>query len=197
MHLAESSSKGGKAKRRDRKRFVNERRVEPCPSQQPRKYKGGRSKKHKKDLSKIKCFRCKKLGHYTRSCGNGDAKVTCENFSNICVSSSIFLTESDAQWIIDSGATDHVAKDRRSYVEYRRILTGTKWIYLCNNTRAEVKGVGTCKLVLDNGRTLLLHDVLFTPDIHAGTSYRWLYLWGWATCGGSMILLWICILMTL
>ena len=165
VHLAESSSKGGKAKRKERKRFVNERRAEPGPSQQPKKHKGGKSKKHKKDLSKIKCFRCNKLGHYARSCGNGDAKVTCKNLSNICVSSSIFLTESNAQWIIDSGATDHVAKDRGSYVEYRRIPTGTKWIYVGNNTRAEVKGIGTCKLVLDNGHTLLLHDVLFAPDI--------------------------------
>ena len=31
VHLAETSSKGGKPKRRDMKRFVNERRVEPCP----------------------------------------------------------------------------------------------------------------------------------------------------------------------
>ena len=50
-------------------------------------------------------------------------------------------------------------------MEYRRIPTGTKWIYVGNNTRVEVKGVGTCKLVLDNDRTLLLHDVLFEPDI--------------------------------
>ena len=50
------------------------------------------------------------MGHYTHSCGNGDAKVTCKNLSNICFSSSIFLTESNAQWIIDLVATDHVAK---------------------------------------------------------------------------------------
>ena len=34
-----------------------------------------------------------------------------------------------------------------------------------NNSRVEVKGVGTCKLSMRGGRTLILHDVLFAPDI--------------------------------
>ena len=46
--------------------------------------------------------------------------------------------------------------------EFRRVRSG---FMVGNNTREEVKGVGTCKLVLDNDRTLFLHDVLFAPDI--------------------------------
>ena len=34
-----------------------------------------------------------------------------------------------------------------------------------NNSRIEVKGVGTCKLSMRGGRTLILHDVLFAPNI--------------------------------
>ena len=34
-----------------------------------------------------------------------------------------------------------------------------------NNTKIEVKGIGTCKLVFRDGRTLLLHDVLYVPSI--------------------------------
>ena len=50
-------------------------------------------------------------------------------------------------------------------MEYRRISQGSRWIYVGNNSRVEVKGIGTCKLVLYRGQVLYLHDVLFAPDI--------------------------------
>jgi len=34
-----------------------------------------------------------------------------------------------------------------------------------NNTKVAVKRIGTCKLVLHGGRELILHDVLFAPEI--------------------------------
>ncbi|KAF8031044.1 hypothetical protein BT93_D0278 [Corymbia citriodora subsp. variegata] len=40
-----------------------------------------------------------------------------------------------------------------------------KWIYVGNNSRAEVKGIGTCQLNMRGGRTLFLHDVLYAPKI--------------------------------
>ncbi|XP_022853910.1 uncharacterized protein LOC111375338 [Olea europaea var. sylvestris] len=83
----------------------------------------------------------------------------------VYVSSTIMLTESYPMWIAESGATDHVTRDQEAFVEFRRIPTGTKWIYVDNDDRVEVKGIGTCKLHLRSGRTILLHDVLFAPGI--------------------------------
>ncbi len=40
------------------------------------------------------------------------------------------------------------------------------WIYVGNSFKVEVKGIGTCKLVMRKGHTLLLHDVLFAVEIH-------------------------------
>ena len=42
----------------------------------------------------------------------------------------------------------------------------TKWIYVGNNSKVEVKGIGTCKLVMRSDQTLFLHDVLFAHNIH-------------------------------
>ena len=68
-------------------------------------------------------------------------------------------------WIVDLGATDHVAHDQAGYVEYCRISTGARWIYVGDNNKVGVKGIGTCKLSLRGGQTLYLHDVLYAPDI--------------------------------
>ena len=76
------------------------------------------------------------------------------------------LTEAHPIWTVDSGAaTHHVARDRSEFVEFHRIPSGSQWIYLGNNTRIAVKGVGTCKLDLQGGRILYIHDVLHSPEI--------------------------------
>ena len=106
------------------------------------------------------------MGHFAHDCSE-PKKVTPipTSLHMVCVSSTILITESYPLWIVDSGATHHVAKDQGAFVEYHRIPTGSKWIYVRNNSAVEVKGIGTCKLDLLGGRTLFLHDVLFAPKI--------------------------------
>ena len=59
-----------------------------------------------------------------------------------------------------------MTKDRGTFIEFRRVPDGERWIYVGNNARISVKGKGTCKLVLHGGQTLLLHDVLYASNIH-------------------------------
>ncbi|XP_059309943.1 uncharacterized protein LOC132061088 [Lycium ferocissimum] len=66
--------------------------------------------------------------------------------------------------IVDSGATDHVSRDREAFVEFR-VSPESRWIYVGNNAKLEVKGIGTCKMDLRGGRSLMLHDVLYAPEI--------------------------------
>ena len=68
-------------------------------------------------------------------------------------------------WTIDSTATKHVARDRVGFVEYHRIPVGSRDIKVGNKASVEVLGIGTYKLELQGGRTLLLHDVLYAPKI--------------------------------
>uniref|UniRef100_A0A2N9HS45 Integrase catalytic domain-containing protein n=1 Tax=Fagus sylvatica TaxID=28930 RepID=A0A2N9HS45_FAGSY len=63
----------------------------------------------------------------------------------------------------NTGATDHVARDRVGFVEYCRVPAGNRWMRMGNESRVEVLGIGTYKLQLRHGRTLLLHDVLYAP----------------------------------
>ena len=68
-------------------------------------------------------------------------------------------------WTVDSAATEHVARDRVGFVEYRQIPVGSGDIKVRNGASVEVLGIGTYKLELRGGRTLLLHDVLYAPEI--------------------------------
>lgn len=67
-------------------------------------------------------------------------------------------------WIVDSGATDHIARDRNGYVEYRRVPAGRK-VYMGNDSSVDVLGIGTYKLEMRGCSALILYDVLYAPDI--------------------------------
>lgn len=41
----------------------------------------------------------------------------------------------------------------------------TRWTYVVNNARVEVKDIGTYKLELHGSQTLILHDVLYALEI--------------------------------
>ena len=162
---ASSSHPVGKSSSKKRKWFKS-KNLAKQPKKQQTEQKPKRSGRMKVNLAHVKCFNCHQKGHYAKSC-TAPRKVLsiCSFVSESCVSSSAFLTESDPLWIVDSGATDHVTKDRESFVDFRRLPYGARWIYVGNNAKIEVKGIGTCRLFFRDGRTLLLHDVLYAPSI--------------------------------
>jgi hypothetical protein len=75
------------------------------------------------------------------------------------------IAHSTPMWTVDSAATDHVVRDRVGFVEFHRIPIGSKNITVGNGASVEVLGIGTYKLDLQGGHTLLLHDVLYAPEI--------------------------------
>ena len=63
-------------------------------------------------------------------------------------------------WIVDSGASEHVVRDRVGYAEYHRIPVGSRVLYVGNGEAVHILGIGTYKLSMRGGRDLLIHDVL-------------------------------------
>ena len=86
-------------------------------------------------------------------------------YSNAYVSSCLMLAETVPYYIVDSAATDHIARDRNTFVDFHRIPKGSRTIYIGNNTSANVLGIGTFKLVMRKGRTLYLHHVLYASEV--------------------------------
>ena len=163
-YVVESSSRKTSGFKRHRNFFRKNKKSDDAS----KKGKIGARKKFKcvkKDKSKLKCYDCGNKGHFARECIESKRIRSCSNNSCAYVSSYVMLTESIPLWTIDSAATDHIARDQGAYIEFRRISFGTRWIYVGNNSKVEVKGIGTCKLKLSKGRTLFLHDVLYALDI--------------------------------
>lgn len=98
-----------------------------------------------------------------KACGN--ASISYVTASIALFDSYAYLIKFHPLWTVDSWTIDNVAKDHDVFVDFHWILHRIRWIYVENNAHVEVKGIGTYKLCMRDGRTLLLHDILFAPDI--------------------------------
>jgi hypothetical protein len=127
----------------------------------------------KKNISKVKCYNYNKLGHFARdftepknlSLSLDLSSIYVYYPSSIFVCSHVFVAKSISDWITDTRATRHVARDRAGFVDYRKIPAGTHVMYMRNGSYEEALGVGSYQLHLRIGRTLLLHDILYVSRI--------------------------------
>ncbi|KAK9694861.1 Zinc knuckle [Popillia japonica] len=98
----------------------------------------------KQKEEKRKCFKCGKIGHYKKDCGNNNFKKYCEHckkkghnkkdcwFLNKKKentnesASNAFSAIGDGQitndWIVDSGASDHMCHNQNFFSEYKLVF---------------------------------------------------------------------------
>jgi len=58
------------------------------------------------------------------------------------------------------GARKHIVQCRDGFVDFHHYLVGSQTVVMGNGSEEDVLGVGTYKLGLHGGNTLLLHDAL-------------------------------------
>ena len=83
--------------------------------------------KNKKDTN---CFNCGKPGHFACDCTKPKVMIDLSQSSDLYVSSCIMLAETVPYWTVDSAATNHVTKDRGAFVDFRRVIKGSRCIFM-------------------------------------------------------------------
>ena len=122
----------------------------------------------RKKGSSVQCFKCGKRGHYARDCwakSNGQGERH-DDHSNVAFN----VTDGSASdcWIMDSGATAHMCKDRHSFVEYTKITTERNVVSAKNSARLKVLGQGVVLLRVWNGMMWMnarLENALHVEDL--------------------------------
>ena len=135
-----------------------------------------KQKQFKKPVEKsgVKCFRCKKLGHYASECKNGTSAKSNEKSGNHKGNATSFFAAFNAvespagaggDWIIDSGATTHMCRNE-GILDNASSLSAK--INVANNAEVAVVAKGSVKLEADcNGAIwdLTVNDVVCVPDL--------------------------------
>lgn len=126
--------------------------------------------KAKGDSKPGKCFKCKKYGHWKQDCTVGKVDQNSVNAkSNAFVSEVVLMAESiDAQdWVIDSGASDHMTNRREWFSEYKPLENPIP-VRIGNGDTIYANGVGDIPILMfDKSNWVNGHlvNVLFVPDI--------------------------------
>jgi hypothetical protein len=134
----------------------------------PRKYKKPR---HRKDVSKVRCYTCRKMGHYASRCPHkhekGKKKKHHAHVADVEEHKSkdeefVFvsaltrtITQGSDTWLIDSGASKHMTGLRNSFPNLTKKDSALQ-VVLGDDSKHAIKGVGEAFLQLDLGNPLQL-----------------------------------------
>lgn len=137
---------------------------------------------HRKDNSKIQCFRCDKYGHIARDCptrkkGRQHASIVdvdpephqrdkdIKDEAFFFISSLLGTVPTDSNiWLIDSGASKHMTGYREHLIDLVE-KESCLHVVLGDNARYTVKGVGSSTFQLDSDIPLQLSEVLYVPGM--------------------------------
>ncbi|XP_055627599.1 uncharacterized protein LOC129769384 isoform X1 [Toxorhynchites rutilus septentrionalis] len=117
------------------------------------------------DKSTVKCFRCKKIGHFASECQKEKRPVQKGNAAFYAANAVQSNERNDTDWFFDSGATVHLCRNKEILENPQDVSTR---INVANNAAVEVVAKGSVKLEVNCGeRTcdLTMSDVLCVPDL--------------------------------
>lgn len=150
---------------------------------------------HKKNVcrSNTSCSYCKKMGHTMEQCyfkknkekgnsskenkesrsknnkgNNSHDKKGDNSKANAFISSAFVANEnSQEEWILDSGASDHITPNKNNYFSFSGI-SGDRYVIVGDGRKLKVQGIGQILLKAFDGTDYVetsLNDVLYVPEL--------------------------------
>ena len=144
-----------------------------------RKFKSGKNgwRSNKKALVKqdvevktkqIICYHCNKPGHKKSECHSllrSREKQPQGIFGNLILNEINTTIIKFGSWWADSGATAHISNTMQGFRGLQKINDGASYIYMGNDAKAKIEGIGVFELKLNNGSTFDLVDCLYAPSL--------------------------------
>jgi transposase InsO family protein len=129
-----------------------------------------------------KCYVCGETGHWARNCqqrkGNGAAKKNVESatqrknpcatgLASVALTSSVTIESKHGDWILDSGASDHMCNQRELFLTYESFDT-PRMVCVGDGGCIEAQGQGHFNMLMFDGHRWnknYLVDVLHVPKL--------------------------------
>lgn len=153
----------------------------------------GSSAFHVKNKKNIKCFKCNKMGHYLSECKSNNSNIKSEEQNNKCFycgkighkksqcwfknnklqkKSNAFVVSNSleqhcqSQWLVDTGATEHMCCDRGLFDSFTS--TEQESVIVGNGAAISVLGYGQMTVEVYDGTEWVhttIDKVLFVPEL--------------------------------
>ncbi|KXJ73820.1 hypothetical protein RP20_CCG014906 [Aedes albopictus] len=129
-------------------------------------YSERRGSKSSSNKAGVKCYKCKRLGHYAAECPIKDEKQRKpKSDAHAAFTVQESSNKREVSWIFDSGATSHMCNGEVTLEDAKKVQ---QQISVANNAVSTVKAVGSVKLdadIRDGTCKVTLSNVLSIPDL--------------------------------
>lgn len=141
------------------------------------------------DMSKIECFRCDKMGHFSSVCPDRLLKLqiatetkekddATQEAEELMMHEVVYLNEknvnpldfeassdNDKVWYLDNGGSNHMTGNRKYFKNIDESITGK--VRFGDDSRIDIKGKGPILFLTKDGGKKILADVYYIPDLRS------------------------------
>lgn len=145
--------------------------------------KGSKTRSRSKSKSKRGCWICGEDGHFKNVCPNknkanskardsgGNKGETSGGKGHLAEANGLYVHEAlsstdihlEDEWVMDTGCSYHMTHKRSWFCQLNEDVGGS--VRMGNKTVAKVKGVGSIKVINEEGGAVLLSNVRYIPDM--------------------------------